>query len=202
MKILFFITLILAAITVGVERTFAYTTTEDNSKIEYLYVTGPGSDPIRDAEDHKQVLYIDVPENEQGEVKIGIFHSDTSGNVNARPSSENPWNTDTTITVSGGERKIYKKVFRGGKYDNKFYYFDSLSVTDGEKRGPFYRFRVEITATTGDDANLFKIDVSPNSAKVSSPNVTFKLLPGEGSEMYFYPLIPLFILQGDENNET
>ncbi len=190
MRILLVFTFIVAAATIGADKAFAYTIPENNSKIEYLYVTGPEGDPLRGAEDHKQVLHIDVPENEQGEVKIGIFDPDTSGNVDARPSSDNPWNTDTEITVSGGSGEIYKKVFKGSKYDNNFYYFDSLSVTDGEKRGSFYRFTVEITAATGDDANLFKVDVSPNSAKVSSPNVTFRLLPDEGSKMHFYPLIP------------
>jgi hypothetical protein len=190
MKILLIFTFIVAAVAVGVERSFAYTIPENDSKIEYLYVTGPEGDPLTGAEDHKQVLHIDVPENEQDEVTIGIFDPDTSGKVDARSSGYNPWNTNTEITVSGGDGKIYKKVFKGGKYDNKFYYFDPLSITDGEKIGSFYRFTVEITATTGGDTNLFKVDVSPNSAKVSSPNITFRLLPEEGSKMYFYPLIP------------
>lgn len=190
MKLLLIFTFIVAAVTVGVERSFAYTIPENDSKIEYLYVTGPEGDPLTGAEDHKQVLHIDVPENEQDEVVIGIFDPDTSGNIDARPSGYNPWNTNTEITVSGGDGEIYKKVFKGSKYDNEFYYFDSLTVTDGEKIGSFYRFTVEITATTGGDTNLFKVDVSPNSAKVSSPNITFRLLPEEGSKMYFYPLIP------------
>lgn len=92
--------------------------------------------------------------------------------------------------MSGSDGEIYKKRFKGSKYDNQFYHFDPLSVTDGEKIGSFYRFTVEITATTGDDANLFKVDVSPNSAKVSRPNITFRLLPEEGSKMHFYPLVP------------
>ena len=46
-----------------------------------------------------------------------------------------------------------------------------------------------LTATKGDDANLFKVDVSPNSAKVFSPNISFRLLPAEGAKMHFYPLI-------------
>ncbi len=190
MRILLAFIFMVAVVTVSAERAFAYTIPENNSKIEYLYVTGPEGDPLRGAEDHKQVLHIDVPGNEQGEVKIGIFDPDTSGNVDARPDSDNPWNTTTEIMLSGGNGEIDKKVFKGKKYDNKFYYFDSLSVTDGEKRGSFYRFTLVLTATDGDDANLFKVDVSPNSAKVSSPNVTFRLLPEEGSKMSFYPLIP------------
>ncbi len=190
MKILLFFTFVAVATVTGIYSVSAYTIPENNSKIEYLYVTGPEGDPLRGAEDHKQVLHIDVPESEQGEVKIGIFDPDTGGKVDARPSSDNPWNTKTEITVSGGDGEIYNEVFKGGKYDNKFYYFDSLAVTDGEKIGSFYRFTVVLTATTGDDANLFKVDVSPNSAKVSSPNVTFRLLPEEGSKMSFYPLVP------------
>jgi len=190
MRKLLVCTLIVVAIAVGVGRAFAYTIPENNSKVEYLYVTGPEGDPLRGAEDHMQELYIDVPENEQGEVKIGIFDPDTSGKIDARPSSDNPWNTETEITVSGGNGEIYKKVFKGGKYDNKFYYFDPIPVTDGEKIGSIYRFTVVLTATAGDDANRFKVDVSPNSAKVSSTNITFNLLEEEGSKMYFYPLVP------------
>ncbi len=54
MEILLVFTFIVAAFTVGVEKTFAYTIPENNSNIEYLYVTGPGGDPLRGAEDHKQ----------------------------------------------------------------------------------------------------------------------------------------------------
>ena len=190
MKKLLFFTFLVVALTVGIERTFAYTIPENNTRVEYLYVTGPGGDPLRGAEDHTQVLHIDVPQNEQGEVKIGIFDPDTSGSNDARPNSSNPWNTDTEVTVSGGSGEIASKVFKGGDYDNRTYYFDPISVTDGKKIGTFYRFTLVLTATKGDDANLFKVDVSPNSAKVSSPNITFRLLAAEGAKMHFYPLIP------------
>ena len=125
MKKLLFFTFLVVALTVGIERTFAFTIPENNSRVEYLYVTGPGGDPLKGAEDHTQVLHIDVPGNAQEEVKIGIFDPDTSGNVDARPNSSNPWNTDTEITVSGGNGEIYSKVFTGGDYDNKYLLFRS-----------------------------------------------------------------------------
>ncbi len=112
MKILLFFTFMAVAAITAIDSVSAYTIPENNSKIEYLYVTGPEGDPLRGAEDHRQVLHIDVPEGEQGEVKIGIFDPDTGGKVDARPSSDNPWNTKTEITVSGGNGEIYNEVFK------------------------------------------------------------------------------------------
>ena len=86
--------------------------------------------------------------------------------------------------------KFFKKKFKGNKYNNELYYFDSLPIADGVKVGAYYRFTLEVTAVSGDDANLFKVEVSPESARVSSPNITFRLVEGKDSEMYFYPLIP------------
>ena len=187
-KILFFTFMIMCLM--GARNSFAYTVPENDSGLEYLYVTGPGGDPLRGAEDHTQVLHIDVPESEQNRLTISVFDPETGGEIDARPFSDNPWDTKTEIIVSGGGGVIYKEVFKSGKFDNKFFSFEPLSITDGEKIGSFYRFTLAITATDGDDANLFKVRVSPNSAKVSSPNVSFRLLPEEGKAMHFYPLIP------------
>ncbi len=189
MKKLLFFTFVIVCL-MGAGRAFAYTVPENDTGVEFLYVTGPKGDPLRGAEDHVQVLDIDVPENEQEKLVIAIFDPETGGNIDARPFSDNPWDTITEIIVSGGEGEIYKKVFKSGKFDNKFFSFEPLSITDGVKVGSYYRFTLTITATEGDDANLFKVRVSPNSAKVSSPNITFRLVPEEGKVMHFYPLIP------------
>jgi len=188
-RILFFTFVIMVAM--GAGNTFAYTVPENDTNVEFLYVTGPEGDPLRGADDHTQVLNIDIPEDEQGEVKIGIYDPGAGGDVDARTNGSNPWDTKTEITLSGRDGEIYKKRFKNDKkYDSKFYYFKTLSKTDGKKIGSFYRFTLVITAVSGDDANLFKVDVSPESAKVSSPNITFRLAAEEGSEMHFYPLLP------------
>lgn len=179
------------AVAMGAVKSFAYTVPEDDTNVEFLYVTGPEGDPLRGAEDHTQVLHIDIPEDAQDAVKIGIFDPDTGGDADARPSSDDPWNTKTVITLSGRDGEIYKKKFKDDdKYNNKFYYFKPLSKTDGEKVGAYYRFTLEVTAVSGEDANLFKVSVSPESAKVSSPNITFRLAIEEDAVMHFYPLVP------------
>ncbi|KHE90719.1 MAG: hypothetical protein SCABRO_03564, partial [Candidatus Scalindua brodae] len=187
-KLLFFTFVIVVAM--GAGKSFAYTVPENDTNVEFLYVTGPEGDPLRGADDHTQVLHIDIPEGEQGEVSIGVYDPDTGGDVDARTDSKNAWNTDSIITLSGRDGEIYKKKFKGNQYDNKVYHFKPLSVTDGVKIGGYYRFTLEVTAVSGDDANLFKVEVSPESARVSSPNITFRLAEGKDSKMYFYPLVP------------
>ncbi|MBT3880272.1 MAG: PKD domain-containing protein [Candidatus Scalindua sp.] len=193
-KILFFAFVMMVA--VGAGKSFAYTVPEDDTNVEFMYVTGPEGDPLRGAEDHTLTLNIDVPEDEEGAVKIGIYDPDTGGDVDARIDGTNSWDTKTVITLSGKDGEISKKKFTDNdNYDSKFYYFDSLSKTDGKKVGSYYRFTVEITAVSGDDANLFKAEVSPASVKVSSPNITFRLVDEEGTAMHFYPLVPAGIDQ-------
>ena len=190
MKKLLFFTFVIMVV-MGAGNAFAYTVPEDDSNVEFFYVTGPSGDPLGGAEDHTQVLHIDIPEDEQGEVSIGIFDPDTGGDIDLKPNSSSHWDTKTVITISGSDGKIAKKKFDDDdKYNNEFYYFKSFPKTDGEKIGTFYRFTIEITAVSGEDANLFKVDVSPESAGVSSPNITFRLKEAEGSKMCFYPLIP------------
>ncbi|GAX59706.1 hypothetical protein SCALIN_C04_0194 [Candidatus Scalindua japonica] len=199
-KLLFFIFIIVVAM--GAEKSFAFIIPENDTNAEFLYVTGPNSDPLTGAEDHKQVLHIDVPEDADGPVNISVYDPDTGGalydyenpqmggDLDARVNGTNEWDTETVITLTGKRGVKYSKRFYEGEYNRKFYDFKSLSKTDGEKIGSYYRFTLDITATSGDDGNLFKVKVSPESARVSSTNITFRLLDKEGSRMHFYPLIP------------
>ena len=186
-KILVF-ALFIAVATFGVEDLFARIIPQDDSKIEFLYVTGPKGDPLTGAEDFEQLLHIDIPADAQDIVKIGIGDPDTGGDIDARESDFNPWDTVTEITLYGSKGILYEKQFGEGEYNNEFYYFDSLSKTDGVKIGEFYRFILVLTAISGDDANLFKVEV-PDNAMVSSPNITMRLLPDEGTKMHLYPLV-------------
>jgi len=199
-KLLFFTFVIVVAM--GAGKSFAYTVPENDSNVEFFYVCGPKGDPLTGAEDHKQVLHIDIPEDEEGSIKISVFDPDTGGDLydhenpekggdlDGRVNGQNPWDTETEITLTGKKGVKYSKRFGEGEYNRKFYNFKTLSKTDGVKTGSYYRFTLNITAVTGDDANLFKIKVSPEGARVSSPNITFRLLADEGAKMYFYPLLP------------
>jgi PKD repeat protein len=199
-KLLFFTFVIVVAM--GAGRSFAYTVPENDSNVQFFYVTGPKGDPLTGADDHKQIMYIDVPEDAEGDVNISVFDPDTGGalydhnnpekggDLDGRESGENPWDTDTEITLTGTKGVKYSKRFGDAEYNRDFYNFKSLSKEDGVKTGAYYRFTLSITAVSGDDENLFKVKVSPESARVSSPNITFRLLAEEGAKMYFYPLVP------------
>ena len=151
-KLLFFTFVIVVAM--GAGKSFAYTVPENDSNVEFLYVTGPKGDPTTGAEDHKQILYIDIPEDEQESVNISVYDPDTGGDLydpehpekggdlDARIRGDNPWDTITKITVSGSKGVIYSKRFFEGEYNRDFYNFKSLSKTDGEKIGSYYRFTV------------------------------------------------------------
>ncbi len=199
-KLLFYAFVIVVAM--GAGKSFAYTVPENDSNVEFLYVYGPEGDSLTGAEDHKQVLYIDIPEDEEDSVKISVYDPDTGGrlydnenpekggDLDGRVSGTNAWDTETKITLTGCKGVKYSKRFLDSEYNRDFYNFKSLSKTNGEKVGAFYRFTLTISAVSGDDANLFKVKVSPESARVSSPNITFRLLAKQGAKMHFYPLVP------------
>ena len=188
MRKLLFFALFVALTAIYAGDSFARIVPQEDSQVELLYVTGPNGNPLRGAEDHEQLLHIDIPAASQGAVRIGVYDPDTGGDIDARESDFNTWDTVTEIALYGGKGMLYQKQFAEGEYDSKFYYFDLLEKTDGIKIGDFYRFILVLTAVSGDDANLFKIEV-PDDARVSSPNITFQLLPDQGAKMHFYPLL-------------
>lgn len=184
-----FVFVLAVAVAIG-GKSFATVVPEENSQVDYFYVIGPKGDPRKGAEDHKQVLHIDVPAGSGENVEISIYDPNTGGDIDAKKNYINSWDTTTEITVSGGGGTLVKKEFGKSEADGEYLSLGSFSTTDGENIGAFYRFTLSVVATTGDDANLFKVKVSPDSARISSTNITFRLVPKKNAKMYFYPLIP------------
>ncbi|MGR3219965.1 MAG: PKD domain-containing protein [Candidatus Anammoxibacter sp.] len=167
----------------------AYTVPQEDSNVQYFYVTGPEGSPLRGAEDHVQVLNIDVPENTSGDVRIAVFDPGTGGAIDARPSKRNKWDTITEISVYGNDL-LAKELFGSEGYDQENYVFGPYDKTAGKHIAGFYRFTLVVKAIEGDDSNLFNVNVKPDSAEISSTNITFRLLSGKGKKMYFYPRVP------------
>ncbi len=167
----------------------AFTVPQEDSMVEYFYVTGPKGDPTRGAEDHVQILYIDVPGDITDPLEISVYDPDTGGSIDAKPSRRNKWDTKTEISIYGS-KLLDQKQFDSEGYDKEYYVFGPYDKSDGEPVGNYYRFAIEVKATEGDDANLFNVSILPNSAKVFSTNISFRLLPGKGDDMYFYPRVP------------
>jgi len=190
MKPKFFILYVLlsAIIILTTAESFAFVVPKDNSKVEYFYVFGPEGNPQFGAEDNELVLYIDVPEDEFDNVVISVFDPDTSGMKDLKEAFYDDWNTVTEFAVYGDE--LLDKNSFDKEYDYKYFKFGPYDKTKGKKVDDMYRFRLEAIGIEGNDVNLFKVKISPESAEVFSYNLTFRLLPHKGDMMYFYVQIP------------
>ncbi|MBF0253659.1 MAG: PKD domain-containing protein [Candidatus Omnitrophica bacterium] len=167
----------------------AYEVPRQNSQAHHLYVFGPEGDPLMGKEDSLQELFVDVPASTSHNVTLRVFDPDTSGTTDWRTDVEtNPWNTTTEFTVFG-KTKLDSKSFTT-EYDGQYYTFGPYSKDQGEKVGDFYRFRLVAKGTAGDDQNLFKVEITPDSAESFVNSMTFRLLPREGERMFFYPEVP------------
>jgi hypothetical protein len=110
-RLLFFTFVIMVAM--GAGKAFAYTVPENDSNAQFFYVYGPKGDPLTGAEDHKQILYIDIPEDAEDSVQISVYDPDTGGDLydpdypekggdlDGRVNGQNAWDTDTEITLTG-----------------------------------------------------------------------------------------------------
>ena len=168
---------------------FAYQVPYDNSNVKYFYVFGKNGDPLMGKEDSKLELVIDVPENEPNDVVISVYDPDTGGKVDwMKPGNE--WDTRCEFALYGKKLLAKQEFGAEPEYNQNYYQFGPYSKTEGEKIGGFYRFRLVVSGLSGDDENLFKVKISPDSAEAFSENITFRLLPRQGDKMYFYPQVP------------
>lgn len=178
----------LGALLLTAARAHAYQVPFEKSKIKYFYVFGKDGDPYVGAEDNKLELFVDVPESETREVVIRVFDPDTGGRRDwKKPGNE--WNTVTEFALYGNGL-LEKEEFGFGDYDNSYYTFGPYSKTDGKRVGSMYRFTLIATGLRGDDENLFKVSISPDSAETFVENISFRLLSTKGDKMYFYPEVP------------
>jgi PKD repeat protein len=173
-------------------RSLAYVVPEQDSGIPYFYIFGPQGNPDYGAEkDHDLTFYIDIPQDAPNNMVIGIYDPDTGGRRDFRPKYEEPWDTITEFAVYGANNTLLdrRRFGEDSNYDRKFFEFGPYSPTQGEKVGNNYRFRLDIKAQQGQDANLFKIRV-PDNAQIFTYKVTFRMIEKEGAKMYLYPEIP------------
>ncbi len=186
----FLVAVFVAVFAIGANGAYAYTVPQDDSTVEFFYVIGPKGDPKEGAEDHSLTLHIDIPADADENVNIGIYDPETGGDVDLKKHRVSSWDTVTEITISGSNGALAKQQFGETGADEEYHNFGPFSKTDGVDFKSFYRFTVEVKAISGNDANLFKVGVTPNSAKVSSPNITIRLVSKKGAKMHFYPLLP------------
>ncbi len=171
-----------------VSSVYAYRVPEDHSRVKYFYVFGPEGNPLMGADDNQLELFIDLPEEEVEDLVVEVFDPDTGGKRDWKENSENLWDTATKFSVYG-KKLLDEKEFSQGLYDFDYFTFGPYPKTAGEKVNGGYRFRIKVEGLSGDDANLFKFKISPESAEAYSYNITMRLASKEGQEMYFFPYV-------------
>ena len=140
-----------------------------------LYVIGPdagekmGERPI-------QVVFFRFHEDIQGPITISVFDPDSGGKYDV---SRGERATRTFFGVYGGAgaytdkdaRFVFPDSRQKGKllasktftteYDGQWFTFGPLKVSDGERVGRFYYFKLMVLAQNGASENRFRVAVSP-----------------------------------------
>jgi len=172
----------------------AHDVPRDATRAEYLYVFGPEGNAYLGADqvDHQQVVFVDVPENSTADVVIKIYDPDTGGSKDLKPTPGSIWDTVVEFSVYGGSSSpLASKTFsESSENDKRYYAFGPFKKEDGKKIGDIYQFKIVANALEGKDQNLFRLRIQPDNTEVYSDKISFRLLPNEGDEMYFYAEVP------------
>lgn len=166
----------------------AYVIPKDSSGAEYFYLFGPDGEATygADKEDSTFILYVDVPEDEIGNVTIFVYDPNTGGK---KDLVIDEGDTVTEFAVYG-DKLLDSKEFGEFGYDREYYQFGPYNKTDGEKIGQSYRFKLEAKTLKGNDENLFSVRISPDTAEAFSFCIPLRLVSKEGDKMFLYPQIP------------
>ncbi|MBU0547572.1 MAG: PKD domain-containing protein, partial [Candidatus Omnitrophica bacterium] len=185
------ILLILAAIITA--DAVAYIIPENDSQVKYFYVFGQAGNPDYGAEsDHELSFYIDLPVDTSEDLIIDIFDPDTGGSIDTKEGFGKFWDTAVEFAVYGRNNTLLD-VMRFGEdreYDRKYFKFGPYLKSQGEKIIDAYRFKLNVKALKGSNANLFNFRVSPDSSQVFTYKAAFRLLEEQGKKMFLYPEIP------------
>ncbi len=167
----------------------AYEIPHDNSNIEYMYVFGPDGNPYRGAEKPQKEMYFDVPQEETRQLTVQVYDPDTYKSPDSKGGFR--WNTKTQFEMYGV--KFLDEVTTGADDStshHQFVTFGPYTKEQGQKVGNYYRFKLVVTASEGDDQNLYKVEVGPETTETFVYDMTFRLASGTGKMKYFYPAVP------------
>ena len=191
-----------------VKQAFCYRIPPEDSNIRYLYVFGEEGKKSYGAKKKPQVVFLRVPESYKGNVEISIYDPDVGGYIDEKSGK---WNTEVRFSVFGG-KKAYTSIadlseakitdFKQGtllnaqdfgedkSYDKKFYHFSPIEVSQGEKVGKFIYFKIVAEGLSGNDNNIFALEVSPDTVEAFSYALSLRLSERRGTKMMLYPDIP------------
>jgi large repetitive protein len=176
----------------------AYVIPYEDTKARAFYVFGPDGNSLAGAEDSRMEIVIDVPYNELSSLTVDVYDPDTGNffdwrepiyETNFKPTL-NEWNTKCRFELFGEKLLDSTDFDLSPEWDRRWYRFGPYDKSDGERVGDYYRFRLVATGLKGDDQNLFRVRIYPETAESHSNKVKIRLHSKEGKEMFFYPYIP------------
>ncbi len=188
---------------------FCYRIPPEESKIRDLYMFGKDGKRSYGAKPEPQVIFLRVPDDYSGKIKISIYDPDIGGYVDEKSGK---WNTETRFSIYGGSRaysslqgltdRKVEDFFQGklldeqtfgedGDYDKKFYYFDPIDADEGEKVDGHRYFKLVVEGLSGDDNNVYSLDVSPDAVEAFGYTLSLRLSERRGDKMALYPEVPL-----------
>lgn len=203
---------------VFIKQGLCYRVPAEQSNIKYLYVFGADGKKTYGAMRNKpQVVFVKVPNSYLGNVQISIYDPDTTGSIDEKSGQ---WNTTTKFSILGGKKAytslleadeshiindkedinptnyyegdlLTTKTFGNDpRYDRAFYNFRPIDALKGEELDGYRYFKIVIEGLTGDDDNLFSLDISPDNSEAFSFSPAIRLVKTRGAKMALYPAIP------------
>ena len=218
-KLLFLtITAIVFLSLVLVKQGLCYRVPTEQSNIKYLYVFGAdGKKTYGAMRNEPQAVFVKVPDSYKGNVQISVYDPETGGSIDEKSGQ---WDTTTKFSILGGEKAytsileldeshiindkedinpanyyegdlLTTKTFESdSQYDRALYSFDPIDASKGEEVDGYRYFKIVIEGMSGDDNNLFSLDISPDASEAFSFSPAIRLAETRGAKMALYPQIP------------
>lgn len=177
-------------ILVFADNAFSYKIPPTETNIKYLYVFGKDGKKVYGALNEPQVVFLRVPISWTGKIKVAIYDPDIGGSIDEKSGR---WDTETRFSIYGkGGTPLYEQRFGNDRaYDKKFYNFPEIDASKGEETGDFRYFRIAAEGLSGDDNNIFSLDISPDNIEAFTYRMSFRLSESRETKMMFYPEIPV-----------
>lgn len=159
------------------------------NRAAWVYVFGPRGEREYGALAEPLKLFLEVPRAAREPVQIRVLDADTRDRHDEMAGG---WDTSTDFRVFGGSTMLDSRLVGPEAPDGTTVEFGPFPLEQGGRGGgdESVVFRVEAEGLTGNDNNLFALEVRPASAQVFSFGPSIRLAEEAGTRMRFFPSVP------------
>ena len=143
-------------------------------------VYGPAAKTTEGDHDHREVIYLSVPDNVTERLYLRVYDADTGGAHDTRYGSG--WDTEIRYVLHGGAGAAGPRsapaagtvlsdttVAQQAAADDAWQTLASFRPDSGDHVDGRYVFRLEVTGLAGDDGNLFGVTLSRRERRDATP---------------------------------